>query len=222
MRAPYKYEILEVSPDELAHERDVFGTLADAVRDLSEASLQTLIDESEVRAITTEVEALTARLRSKQLHGAYGVALTPGGLTLNHGNAVVGMRNPIAPPVHIHRGGDGHTWADFHLNALYEGPPGLVHGGVVALILDQMLGECAADGGGPGMTGTLSIRYQRPTHLGDCSAEAWVTEIGETKTFVRGVIRDASGQETAEATGIFILPRWVRAKGAADQPSSWG
>lgn len=222
MRAPYRYQILEVSPEELAHERDVYGGLAAAVRDLAEASLQTVLGEDEIRQITASVEALTARLRTQQLHGAYGVALTPDGVALNHGNAVVGLRNPIAPPVQVHRGGDGHTWADFHLNALYEGPPGLVHGGVVALILDQMLGECAADGGGPGMTGTLSIRYQRPTVLGECSAEAWVTEMAETKTFVRGVMRDASGQETAEATGIFVLPRWVRDKGAADQPSSWG
>lgn len=221
MRAPYRYQVLEVSPDELAHERDVYGSLADAVRDLSEASLQTLVSEDDVREITGAVEALTARMRTHQIPGAYGVALTPDGLALNHGNAVVGMRNPIAPPVHIHRGGDGHTWANFHLNALYEGPPGLVHGGVIALILDQMLGECAADGGAPGMTGTLSIRYQRPTHLGDCSAEAWVTEIAETKTFVRGVIRDASGEETAEATGVFILPSWVRARGASNQPGSW-
>lgn len=222
MRAPYRYEILEVSPDELAHERDVFGGLADAVRDLAEASLQTLVPEGEVREISRAVRALTARLRAQQLDGAYGVALTPEGLALNHGNAVVGLRNPIAPPVEIHRGGDGHTWADFHLNALYEGPPGLVHGGVVALILDQLLGECAADGGGPGMTGTLSIRYHRPTPLGACSAEARVTELAENKTFVRGVIRDAQGLETAEATGIFILPRSVRAKGDANHPSSWG
>lgn len=221
MRAPYRYEILDLRPDELAHERDVFGGLADAVRDLSEASLQTLIGDEEIREITASVQALTARMRSQQLSGSYGVALTPEGLALNYGNAVVGMRNPIAPPVQVHRSGDGHTWADFHLNALYEGPPGLVHGGVIALILDQMLGECAADGGGPGMTGTLTIRYRHPTVLGACSAEARVTELAENKTFVRGVMRDANGRETAEATGVFILPRWVRAKGAAEEPTSW-
>lgn len=221
MRAPYKYEILEIRADELAQERDLLGGLTDAVRDLSEASLRTLIAEDEIREVTESVQKLTARLRAHQIDGAYGVALTPEGVALNYGNAVVGMRNPIAPPVQINRSGSGHTWSHFHLNALYEGPPGLVHGGVVALVLDQMLGECAADGGGPGMTGTLTIRYQRPTPLGDCSAEAWVTELAENKTFVRGVMRDSHGEETAEATGIFILPRWVRAKGDAGAPASW-
>lgn len=220
MRAPYRYEILQLSPEELAHERDLYGGLADAVRDLNEASLQTLIGDDEIREITGAVQALTARMRTRQIDGAYGVALTPAGTVLNHGNAVVGIRNPLAPPLEVERGGDGHAWADFHLNALYEGPPGLVHGGVVALVLDQLLGECAADGGAPGMTGTLTIRYLRPTALGACSAEAWVTEIAEKKTFVRGVLRDASGEETAEATGVFILPRAVRAKAAAGVQSN--
>ena len=220
MRPPYRYEILQVTPEQVAHDREVLGGLTAAVRDLNEASLQTLIDENEIEEITGAVQALTARMRTRQIDGSYGVALTETGTVLGHGNAVVGMRNPIAPPVEVQRGGDGHAWAEFHLNALYEGPPGLVHGGVVALVLDQILGECAADGGGPGMTGTLTIRYQRPTVLGACSAEAWVSEMTERKTFVRGVLRDASGEETAEATGVFILPRAVRAKAAAGVQSN--
>jgi acyl-coenzyme A thioesterase PaaI-like protein len=218
MRAPFKYEVVDLTEAELAIEREVFGGLAGSVRSLAEASLRTTIPEDEVGEITREIEKLTARLQASRIDGPFGVTLTSGGGVRGHGNAVVGMRNPIAPPLDIKlSGGEGHVWSHFHLNALYEGPPTLVHGGVTALILDQVLGECAGDGGAPGMTGTLTLRYLRPTPLGDCSAEAWVTEIGETKTHVRGVMRDADGNDTVEATGVFILPRWAREKLAAER-----
>lgn len=218
MTAPFKYEVVDMTAEELEHERAVYGGLAASVRALAEASLRTTVPEEEITAVTAEIRRLTARLEASRIPGSYGMTVTSGGGVRGYGNAVVGLRNPIAPPLEIKlSGGDGHVWSSFHLNALYEGPPTLVHGGVTALILDQVLGECAADGGGPGMTGTLTIRYMRPTPLGDCSAEAWVTSIEETKTHVRGVIRDAEGNDTVEATGIFILPRWAREKLAADK-----
>ena len=120
------------------------------------------------------------------------------------------MRNPIAVPLDMQRSDEGRAWASFHLNALYEGPPDTVHGGVVALVLDQILGEAAAAGGSPGMTGTLTLRYEKNTPLGDVSAEAWVDRVEGVKTIVKGELRDADGQTTVRAEGVFILPRWAR------------
>jgi acyl-coenzyme A thioesterase PaaI-like protein len=85
-----------------------------------------------------------------------------------------------------------------------------VHGGVSALILDQMLGEAAAAGRAPGMTGSLRLRYRKPTPLGDLSAEAWVDRVEDIKTTVVGQIKDSDGEPTVEAEGLFILPRWAR------------
>lgn len=56
---------------------------------------------------------------------------------------------------------DGRCWAEFALGATYEGPPGFVHGGVCALILDQVMGEAAAAAGYPGMTAGLTLRFHR-------------------------------------------------------------
>jgi acyl-coenzyme A thioesterase PaaI-like protein len=51
------------------------------------------------------------------------------------------------------------------LQALYE--PGLVHGGMCALVLDQLLGEAASDGlTKPLFTGTITLKYLRGTPLG--------------------------------------------------------
>ena len=44
----------------------------------------------------------------------------------------------------IHHDEDGCCWSDFTLGMVYEGPPGLVHGGICALVLDHILGEVAS------------------------------------------------------------------------------
>ena len=60
------------------------------------------------------------------------------------------------------------------------------------------------------MTGTLTLRYEQNTPLGDVSAEAWIDRVEGVKTIVKGEMRDADGETTVRAEGIFILPRWAR------------
>ena len=210
MGTPFMPEVVDQSPEEYAAEAAEYGALADAVRRLNEASLRTTLRGREVAAMTARIEEMAQRLEAEQIPGSFGVTLTPEGRTRAFGNAVVGLRNPIAVPLKIVWDDDGRVHADFHLNALYEGPPETVHGGVVALVLDQVMGEAAAAGGHPGMTGTLSIRYERNTPLGDCSAAAWTDRVEGVKTIVLGEMRDAEGRRTVSAEGVFILPRWAR------------
>ena len=47
----------------------------------------------------------------------------------------------------------------------YEGPPTCVHGGVIAELFDELLGMSNILVGQGAMTGTLKIRYRRPTPL---------------------------------------------------------
>lgn len=210
MNRPFHYETVDLSPEELRTEHEVFGGLAQEVRELAEACIRTTVPTEVATEVRDEVARLTARLRESMIPGSFGVNLTSDGAVRGHGNAVVGLRNPLAVPLQIQRSDEGRAWADFELNALYEGPPTMVHGGVVALILDQVFGEAAAAGGTPGMTGTLTLRYRKNTPLGRCSAEAWIDRHEGVKTYVHGVLRDAEGTETVEGEGIFILPRWAR------------
>lgn len=213
------YEMDGASADEVARQAALYAPLAQAVRELADASIRTEVDDDEVRAVQAEVEALTARLRRAQLPGSYGVRFGEDMRGRSWGNAVVGLRNPVAPPlkiVHDERA-NGDVWADFHLGAAYEGPPTLVHGGVSALILDQLLGEAAGAGGRPGMTGTLTLRYRRATPLGDLRAEASIDRVEGIKTFAVGRIIGPEGV-TVEAEGVFILPRWAREKLAEGKP----
>ncbi len=197
------------SDAEIQQEVDRYGPLTDSVRDLVAATLLTEVGEDDVRRARALIDEATALLRSQAIPGPYGVRWGASGWKRGWGNAADGLRNPIAPPLNITSDPTGRTSADFHLGPQYEGPAGLTHGGVSALILDQVLGEAAVAAGSPGMTGTLTLRYRRPTPLGDLHAEARFERTEGVKGIVTGHIADAEGI-CVEAEGIFILPRWAR------------
>lgn len=205
------YELEDLSPEEIARREALYVPFTQSVRDLADATLRTLVDEEEIRAAQAEIQAITERLRAQQIDGSFGVKFDSEGRTRPWGNAVVGLRNPIAPPLSFDRDPAGRASSEFHLGAAYEGPPGLVHGGVSSLILDQALGEACGAGGRPGMTGGLTITYRRPTRLGDLRCEAWIDSTDGYKTIAKGTITDAHGEgPCVEAEGIFIVPKWAR------------
>jgi len=116
---------------------------------------------------------------------------------------VIGFANPIAPPVSVEAvdgGLVGTAWFDYQ----YEGPPTCVHGGVIAMVFDEMLGAASILAGNPGMTGTLTIRYRKPTPLRtDLRIEAGFVSREGRKILIRGAIYHGDVL-TAEAEGIFI------------------
>jgi acyl-coenzyme A thioesterase PaaI-like protein len=131
---------------------------------------------------------------------------------------IAGILNPIAPPVRLEvvDGEDGTpaeiratAWFDYP----YEGPPSCVHGGVIAATFDEILGAANMVSGNPGMTGTLTVRYRKPTPLRtDLRLEARFLERDGRK------IRTWAGMYhgdvlTAEADGLFIevMPRQMLA-----------
>src|ERR1700710_973949 len=186
------YRRSTMTAEEAAEHDRVFGDLAQRTRELMAG------DHEEVAAIGEQLDALTERLKAAARTDPHGVEVGPGGRVRNFGNAVVGLRNPIAPPVSVERSPDGRAWPSFRLGPLFEGPPGLVHGGVTALLLDQLCGEAAAAGSSPGMTARLDLSYRRPTPLGNLSGEAWIDHVDGHKTTVIGHISDAEGRPTVE------------------------
>ncbi len=203
------FTLENLSAEQVERLRAVYQPLAESVRELIDATVRTEVDAAAVAAAKAEIDSATARLRQKQTEGSFGVRYLATGERMAWGNAVVGIRNPIAPPVQVQRDADGKSICEFHLGAAYEGPPGHVHGGVAALILDHLLGEAASDGINPRLTGTISFRYVRATRLGDLHAEAVITRTEGVKTYAVGHLADAEGV-TVEAEGVFIQPRWAR------------
>jgi acyl-coenzyme A thioesterase PaaI-like protein len=203
------FTLENISAEDVERLRALYEPLAQSVRELVDATVRTQADAATVAAAKSEIDSATARLRQKQLDGSFGVRYLTSGERMAWGNAVIGIRNPIAPPLEIHHDATGKSFCDFHLGAAYEGPPGHVHGGVAALILDHLLGEAASDGINPRLTGTISFRYVRANRLGHLHAEAMTTRIDGVKTFAAGHLADEEGV-TVEAEGVFILPRWAR------------
>jgi acyl-coenzyme A thioesterase PaaI-like protein len=199
----------DVSSADVERMRAVYQPLTESVRELIDATIRTEADADTVAAIKAEIDAATARLRSKQIDGPFGVRYTTGGDRMAWGNPVIGIRNPIAPPLKIQRDADGRVFTDFHLGAAYEGPPGHVHGGVAALVLDHVLGEVAANAENPRFTGTITMRYLRTTRLGRLHAEARITRTDGVKAYAAGHLADEEGI-TVEAAGVFIQPKWAR------------
>jgi hypothetical protein len=116
---------------------------------------------------------------------------------------VVGPLNPIAPPLVF--GFDGERLRGTGaLPAAFVGPPGTVHGGVVAMVLDELLGTVNACLGLGAFTGTLTIRYERPTPIAtELELESWVERAEGRKVFTVGTI-SVDGEVTARAEGVFI------------------
>jgi acyl-coenzyme A thioesterase PaaI-like protein len=199
----------DITAEDVERLRAIYEPLTQSVRELIDATVRTEVDEAAVAVAKAEIDSAAARLRSSQLEGTFGVRYLDSGERMAWGNVVIGVRNPIAPPLVVNHDPSGRAWCDFDLGAPYEGPPGHVHGGVAALVLDHLLGEAASDGVHPRFTGTITLRYVRATRLGRLHAEAQTTRVEGVKTFAAGFLADEHGV-TVAAEGVFILPRWAR------------
>ena len=123
---------------------------------------------------------------------------------------VTGPENAIAPPLHLSGRDDGAIEGRVVLGMPYQGPPGCVHGGISALLLDHTLGVANHWAGESGMTGTLTLRYHRPTPLFE---ELVVTgrqvSVEGRKIRTTGEIT-AGGEICVSADGIFINAHLAR------------
>jgi acyl-coenzyme A thioesterase PaaI-like protein len=200
----------EISAAEHDRLQALYSPLTQAVRDLIQAGIRTGVDEATIREAQTAVEAVVDMLGGTGDGDPAQVRQAVDGHPVVWGNPVTGARNAIAPPLIMHEDPKGLWWSEFELGEAYQGPPGWVHGGVLALVLDQILGEAASEGlTKPLFTGTITLRYLRGTPLGRLRAEAAIERTDGIKTFVSGHMTDAEGK-TVEAEGIFIKPVWAR------------
>lgn len=181
--------------------------LAAAIREVMEEILTVAAPEDELRIAADRLEQYAAHLaKTPREHVTWGnpEAATSGDLSgFFDLSPLIGRANPLAPPMSLWvedgvvRGKVTYGWA-------YQGPPGHVHGGMVAAAFDEILGFAQSMTGHPGMTGTLTIRYRRPTPLyTEMRIEAKVVRVEGRKIFTEA--RMYAGEAvTAEAEGIFI------------------
>lgn len=121
---------------------------------------------------------------------------------------VSGSRNAIAAPLHLCRVGVGiGVEGTVRFSAAHQGPPGVVHAGVAAMILDVALADANMVAGVPGMTAGLTLRYHRPIPLRrDLIVRARHASGDGRKAVSRGEIWLGSDL-CVSAEGLFIVPR---------------
>jgi acyl-coenzyme A thioesterase PaaI-like protein len=182
--------------------------LAAAMRLVIGRLVESNAPEDELAAAADGLERYAERLathpRLRRLEGFAETATAGDVAAFFDQSPIIGLSNPLAPPVAVRRSGELAAEAHATFGAAYEGPPGCVHGGWVAAAFDEVLGFVQSLAGSPGFTGTLSVRYRKPTPLHtDLRFEARVTGTERRKTFAEGRLY-AGDLLTAEAEAIFI------------------
>lgn len=117
---------------------------------------------------------------------------------------VAGTENAIAPPLQLFGHPDGSVRGTVTLGIPYQGPPGFVHGGISALLLDHAFGLANHWAGKTGMTASLTMTYHRPTPLFvPLEVEARQVRVDGRKLTVEGGINH-DGERCVSASGLFI------------------
>jgi acyl-coenzyme A thioesterase PaaI-like protein len=212
----------DVPTSEIDAAEALYGGLAQDVRELNDVSIRTQVEAARVAEARDLLRRATELLAADAPPGPAGIHFNGEGRSWNWGNAVVGVRNAVAPPVTLEWQDDGTVVAALTLGTPYEGPPGSVHGGVSAMVLDHLMGETAsARHTRVTVTGTLTLRYVQPLPLGPVRMAAKVTDESGRKVTVTGWISADTDDATpsVEATGLFIIPRWAS---EPDAPSGVG
>lgn len=99
---------------------------------------------------------------------------------------------------------DGSVTGEFSGGAVFEGYPGLLHGGVTAALLDGAMTNCLFAHGIEAVTAELTIRYRHPVDVrGSIAVRASLTESRGDLHLLRAELRQ-EGQIKATALGKFI------------------
>ena len=195
--------------------------VAAALRRIGAVTIGQPLNDDVLGAAGARLAEVAARLEaaaaaSKRNRKTPGQAGFPGVHPQDHfpTSPMIGFANPISPPVEVWavHGEDGQREIRGRVTFDYpfEGPPTCVHGGVIAELFDELLGLSNILVGVGAMTGTLTIRYRRPTPLlAPLELAARHTGRDGRKVFAWGGLYH-DGELTAEAEGVFILVEFGR------------
>jgi acyl-coenzyme A thioesterase PaaI-like protein len=179
-----------------------------ATRQLIDRLVGTSASVEELDALATEMEALAgkmgpARGRNRLYEGFAEAAIAGRPSSFFDWSPLLGLANPLASPIVARVEGDAIVGL-VNFGFAYEGPPGCVHGGFVAAAFDEILGMAQSMTGRAGMTGTLEVRYRKPTPLrADLRFEGRVEDVSGRKIKVVGTCHHGE-LLTAEARGLFV------------------
>ncbi len=94
----------------------------------------------------------------------------------------------------------------FRLGQEYQGGSGFLHGGIIALLLDEAMGKAARFHSEHAVTAELRVEYKRPIPAGaEIVVEGFVTRRDGRQLYHEGEIRTAAGALLARGEGRFVV-----------------
>jgi uncharacterized protein (TIGR00369 family) len=100
----------------------------------------------------------------------------------------------------------GRCWTELEMPRRFEGWEGIIHGGILCTILDEIMAWALVVHDNWGVTARMSIDFRKPVTVGQSiRAEGWITESRRRIQVTAGRIVDAqTGVELATAQATYI------------------
>lgn len=168
--------------------------------------------------VTRQAEALAERLEAGQhrdkeadnwaLHGEDGapVAAVGEAMEFDAFSAAGGRFHPSSIGLDIRRDGETAVSATAVIDPMFQGPPGRVHGGVIALIVDEVMGCVNRAAGQRAFTARLTVNLRAPAPTGEAlEFRAWQREQRGRKIVIDVEGRSAAGV-FVDGEALFVAP----------------
>lgn len=179
--------------------------LVTAVRDSMLAASITDVDEPTIHEATNLVKRATEMLGARVRTTGRREPLDRGAIARLRGGEPweVFTHNPMGIPLRISVSGAQAT-AAVMTTAVFEGPPGILHGGFVAAMLDALLSTLVQAQDIRAATVKLDVRFLRAVNIGrELQLHGTVNAVEGRKVHAAGSVR-AGGDLIAEADALFI------------------
>ena len=107
----------------------------------------------------------------------------------------------------VRRDGDTAVVASVRVDPMFQGPPGRVHGGILAVVIDELMGTVNRMIGQRAFTARLAIDYRAPAPIdAELTFRAWLHDQQGRKITMRAR-RPRRDGVFVEADGLFVMPR---------------
>lgn len=196
--------------------------VAGAMRRLNRAVAGRHASDAELAAVAEAAHALAERLeagpaRDKEADMA-ALALWPmdGGprpvavgeqLEFDPFSVAGGKLSPSSIGFDIVRDGETSVLARVVVDPMFQGPPGRVHGGVVTLLVDEVMSSVNRVLGRRAFTARLTVNLRAAAPIGvPLELRAWLDDVSGRKVSIRLEGRSDEGV-FVEADGLFVVPR---------------
>ena len=118
---------------------------------------------------------------------------------------ICGVENPVGLKLRIYEIEPGMVESRYTAPPHFQGYPGILHGGIIATLLDAAMTNCLFAHGFVCLTGELKVRYYHPVNIGKAAhTHAWLERSAHRLHYLRaeleqdGVIKAAASSKFLE------------------------